>query len=61
MAEIQATPGSTSGPILIEQVKSPAEIAEDAAKMLVVEDARTTRSWIESRFFQIRWIEVDAR
>ena len=59
MGEIIATPGTTSGPILISQVKSPAEIAEDAAKTLVVEDARTTRSWIDSRFFQIRWIEID--
>ena len=59
MAEIAATPGPISGPILIEQVKSPAEIAEDAAKTLVIEDARQTRSWIDSRFFQIRWIEVD--
>jgi hypothetical protein len=60
MAEIQATPGPTTGPILLEEVKSPAEIADEAAKRLVVEDARQTRSWIESRFFQIRWIEVDA-
>lgn len=56
MGEIIASPGTTSGPILIEQVKSPAEIADDAAKALVVEDARTTRSWIDSKFFQIRWI-----
>jgi hypothetical protein len=59
MAEIQETPGSTSGPITIDQVKSPAEIQDAAAKALVVQDARYTRSWIESRFFQIRWIEVD--
>lgn len=59
MAEIKETPGPNTGPILLTEVKSPAEIADDAAKRLVVEDARTTRSWIESRFFQIRWIEVD--
>ena len=46
MTEIQETPGSTSGPVLLEQVKSPAEIADEAAKQLVVTDARTTRSWI---------------
>ena len=46
MAEIQETPGSVSGPILISEVKSPAEIQEEAAKRLVVEDARQTRSWI---------------
>lgn len=59
MGEIIASPGTTSGPIPLSQVMSPAEIADEAAKVLVVEDARTTRSWIDSRFFQIRWIEVD--
>jgi hypothetical protein len=59
MAEIQETPGSTSGPVQLDQVMSPAEIRDEAAKQLVVTDARTTRSWIDSRFFQIRWIEVD--
>lgn len=59
MAEIQPTPGTTTGVIELQQVKSPAEIMDEAAKQLVVEDARTTRSWIESRFFQIRWIECD--
>lgn len=59
MAEIQETPGSTSGSLDFEQVKSPSEIAIEAAKTLVVTDARMTRSWIESRFFNIRWIEVD--
>jgi hypothetical protein len=59
MGEIIASPGTTSGPILLSQVLSPAEIADEAAKALVVEDARTTRSWINSRFFQIRWIEID--
>jgi hypothetical protein len=59
MAEIQETPGVIGGPIPLEAVKSPAEIADDEAKNLVVQDARQTRSWIDSRFFQIRWIEVD--
>jgi hypothetical protein len=59
MAQIMTTPGATSGPVYLEQIKSPAEILDEAAKTLVVEDARTTRSWINSRFFQIRWIEVD--
>ncbi len=59
MAEIAETPGSISGKIELSQIMSPAEIADEAAKLLVVEDARTTRSWIESRFFNIRWIEVD--
>ena len=59
MAEIQETPGSTSGQVELKQVMSPAEILDEAAKQLVVTDARTTRSWINSRFFQIRWIEVD--
>jgi hypothetical protein len=59
MAEIQETPGSTSGQIDIAQVKSPAEILDEAAKQLVVTDARSTRSFINSRYFQIRWLEVD--
>jgi hypothetical protein len=56
MAEIKETVGQTSGQIDIAQVMSPAEIADEAAKQLVVSDARTTRSFISSRFFQIRWL-----
>ena len=59
MAEIQETVGATSGQIDISQVMSPSEIAAEAGKQLVVGDARTTRSFINSRFFSIRWIEVD--
>ncbi|MGH7744522.1 MAG: portal protein [Candidatus Dormibacteria bacterium] len=59
MAQIPETVGPSSGPIPIEQVKSPAEILDESAKTLVLEDARMTRSWINSRFFEIRWIEVD--
>jgi len=59
MAEIKETPGTATGPIPLEQVMSPSEIADESAKTLVVQDARYTRSWINSRFFQIRWIEVD--
>lgn len=59
MAAITPTPGTASGPIPLAQVLSPAEIMDEAAKTLVVQDARYTRSWIESRFFQIRWIEID--
>ena len=54
MAEIQETPGSTSGPITLEQVLSPSEIKDEAAKTLVVSDARYTRSWTNSRFFNIK-------
>ena len=59
MAAITPTPGTASGPIPLAQVLSPAEIMDEAAKTLVVQDARYTRSWIDSRFFQIRWIEID--
>jgi len=51
--------GSTSGVVDIEQVKSPEEIAKEAALQLVVQDAYRTKSWIESRYFNIRWVEVD--
>ena len=59
MAEITATPGTTSGPIPLSQVLSPSEISDlaakalvvdEAAKTLVVQDARYTRSWIDSDF-----------
>ena len=56
MAEIPLTPGPIGGAIPLDQVMSPAEIADESAKNLVVQDARQTRSWIDSRFFQIRWI-----
>jgi hypothetical protein len=46
MAEIQETPGTASGPIELSQVMSPSEIVDEAAKTLVVQDARYTRSWI---------------
>lgn len=52
MGEIISSPGTTTGPLLMEDVLSPAEIRDNAAKQLVVEDARTTRSWIDSRFFR---------
>jgi len=51
--------GSTSGEIDISQVKSPQEIAKEAALQLVVQDAYRTKSWIESRYFNIRWVECD--
>lgn len=51
--------GPITGPIDIEQVKSPEEIAKEAALKLVVMDAYRTKSWIESRYFNIRWIEID--
>ena len=51
--------GSTSGEIDIAQVKSPADIAKEAALQLVVQDAYRTKSWIESRYFNIRWVECD--
>jgi hypothetical protein len=59
MAEIKETPGSAATPIMLEQVLSPAEIEDSAAKSLVLNDARQTRSWITSRYFTTRWLEID--
>lgn len=56
---VQETPGDATGRIDFDQILSPAEIADEAAKQLVVQDARNTKSWIESRYFNIRWIETD--
>jgi hypothetical protein len=50
---------STAGKIDIQQVKSPMEVTDDAALKIVTRDAAFTRSWIESRYFNIRWIEID--
>ena len=60
MAAVQEKAGtSTAGSVDIEQVKSPAEVADDAALKIVVRDAQFTRSWLESRYFNLRWIEID--
>ncbi len=60
MALVQEIPGtSTAGKIDITQIKSPAEVSDDVALKLVTRDAQYTRSWIESRYFNIRWIEID--
>jgi hypothetical protein len=60
MSTVQELPGtSVVGTIKPEDVKSPAEVADDAALKIVTMDAAKTRSWIESRYFNLRWIEVD--
>jgi hypothetical protein len=60
MATVTEIPGtSVVGTIKPEDVKSPAEVANDAALKIVTQDAAKTRSWIESRYFNLRWIEVD--
>ena len=57
---VQPLPGtSSSGNINFADVKSPAEVSDDAALKIVRRDAEFTRSWIESRYFNIRWIEID--
>ena len=60
MALVQELAGtSISGPIAPEEVKSPSEVSNNAAVKIVVRDAAYCRSWIESRYFNVRWIEVD--
>lgn len=60
MAAVQSAPGtSTSGNINFDHIKSPMEVSNDAALKIVTRDAAFTRSWIESRYFNIRWIEID--
>jgi hypothetical protein len=60
MAAVQEAPGtSTAGTIDIADVKSPSEVSDNAALKIVVRDAAFTRSWLESRYFNIRWIEID--
>jgi hypothetical protein len=60
MAAVQELAGtSTSGTIEITEVKSPMEVSDNAALKIVTRDAQFTRSWIESRYFNLRWIEID--
>lgn len=60
MAPVTEIPGtSTQGNINFAQVKSPMEVSDDVALKIVTRDAQFTRSWIESRYFNIRWIEID--
>lgn len=57
---VQPLPGtSTAGNIDFAQVHSPADVEDDAALKIVRRDAEFTRAWIESRYFNIRWIEID--
>ena len=60
MAIILELPGtSLAGIVDPADVKSPSEVSDDAALKIVTRDAATCRSWIESRYFNIRWIEID--
>lgn len=60
MALVDLLPGtSLAGQIDPAQVKSPQEVANDAGLKIVVRDADNTRAWIASRYFNIRWVEVD--
>ena len=60
MSFVEALAGtSTAGSIKFADIKSPMEVSDDAAVKIVTRDAQFTRSWIESRYFNIRWIEID--
>ena len=59
MALVDREDGTSSGVISIEEVLTPEQIETNAALKLVVQDAYRTKSWIESRYFNIRWVEVD--
>lgn len=50
---------SVNGPIDFKDVVSPAEVKDNAALKMVTRDAASARSWIESRYFNVRWIEID--
>lgn len=50
---------SSSGNINFKEVYSSADVSDDVALKIVRRDAEFTRSWIESRYFNIRWIEID--
>lgn len=60
MANMDPVAGtSTTGQIEFTDLHSPADISDDAALKIVVRDAASARAWIEARYFNIRWIEVD--
>ena len=60
MASVLPLPGtSSSGLLNFKEVFSPEEVSDDVALKLVNMDSKFTRAWIESRYFNIRWIEID--
>jgi hypothetical protein len=60
MAAVQPLPGTTtSGLLNFEEAFNPSDFSDDAALKLVTTDSKFTRSWIESRYFNVRWIEID--
>jgi hypothetical protein len=60
MARVEPLPGtSTAGLINFEEITNHEEISDDVALKLVTLDSKFTRTWIESRYFNIRWIEID--
>src|SRR5260370_42389031 len=60
MALVDLLPGtSLAGQIEPAQVRSPQDVADDAGLKIVVRDADNTRAWIASRYFNIRWVEID--
>jgi len=60
MSSVEPIKGtSTAGQIKFADIKSPMEVSDDAALKIVTRDAKFTRSWLESRYFNLRWIEID--
>lgn len=51
--------GNPYGQIAITDIASPSEWDKESALQLVVQDAEKTRSWINARYFHIRWYETD--
>lgn len=48
------------GQIDPKSVRSPWDVANDAALQITVQDAKNTESWLQSNYWGIRWREADA-
>ena len=60
MALITPDKGNPHGKIDPEQFHSPADIENEAALQLVVQDAAATEAWMNNNYWVLRWREADA-
>ncbi|HEX3682213.1 MAG TPA: hypothetical protein VHU83_06690 [Bryobacteraceae bacterium] len=47
------------GPVDPEGMLSPAEVEDDTALRLVVQDAESAAAWLSTNYFSVRWLEAD--
>lgn len=60
MAHVTPDVANPDGKIDFTQIKSPSEVADEAALQIAVQDCRNTETWIQTNYWGLRWREADA-